>query len=146
MTRRRLHQPRRLGAAAAELALVLPLLALLLLAAIDFARLFYHYAIVTNAARNGALYGSDPVAAAESPYSTTGGLPAAALADATDLDTSPGVSWTNMDDADGNSCVQVTVTYTFWTLISYPGIPNPVNLSRTVQMRVAPTKPSGGSM
>jgi Flp pilus assembly protein TadG len=139
---RRLHRRGRRGAAAVELALVLPLLALLLLAAIDFARFYYHYTIVTNAARNGALYGSDPVAAAESPYYTTGGLSAAALADATDLSPAPGVQWSNSYDADGNPCVVVTVTYTFWTLIGYPGIPNPVNLSQTVQMRVAPVKPS----
>ncbi len=142
MTWRRPHRPRRRGAAAVELALVLPLLALLLLAAIDFARFYYHYDVVTNAARNGALYGSDPVAAAESPYYTSGGLPAAALADATDLNPAPAVTWTNTTDANGNACVQVTVTYTFYTLIDYPGIPNPVYLSRTVQMRVAPSTTS----
>ncbi len=136
---RRLPRPERPGASAVELALVLPLLALLLLGASDFARLFYHYCIVTNAARNGALYASDPVAAAESPYAS---IEDAALADAADLSPPPSVHSTSETDADGNACVAVTVTYTFNTLIDYPGLANPVTLSRTVQFRVAPTTPS----
>jgi Flp pilus assembly protein TadG len=135
----RLSGPGRRGAAAVELALVLPLLGLLLLGAMDFARMFYHYSIVTNAARNGALYASDPLAAAESPYTS---IQDAALADATDVSPAPTVSSTSGTDADGNPYTDVTVTYTFSTLINYPGIPNPVNLGRTVRVRVAPTTSS----
>jgi hypothetical protein len=36
----------------------------------------------------------------------------------------------------------VTVSYTFTTLIPYPGIPNPVTIQRTAQVRVAPATPS----
>ncbi len=139
---RRPHRAARRGAAAVELGLVLPMLALLFLAAIDFARFYYHYQIVTNAARNGALYGCDPVAAVESPYYNAGGLSAAALADATDLGPQPSVNSQTLSDGSGNTYIQVTVTYTFYTLVSYPGIPNPVPLSSTVQMRVAPTTSS----
>ena len=123
----------RRGSSAVELALVLPLLGLLFLITVDFARLYYHYSIVTNCARNGALYGSDPTAAPESPYSD---VTAAALADAPDLSPQPTVSSTNGTDSSGNSYVEVMVVYPFTTISSYPGLPNPINLTRTVRMRV----------
>lgn len=44
---------RRHGATAAELALLLPMLVLVLVGAVDFCRLFFHYTTITNAARNG---------------------------------------------------------------------------------------------
>jgi Flp pilus assembly protein TadG len=129
----------RRGTAAAELALLLPFLGLLLLITIDFARLYYHYTIVTNCARNGALYSSDATAAKESPYAN---VTAAAQADASDLSPLPTVSSTNGTDSAGNAYVEVTVTYPFTTISSYPGLPNPINLTRTVRMRVAPTTPN----
>ncbi|HZV05304.1 MAG TPA: TadE/TadG family type IV pilus assembly protein [Gemmataceae bacterium] len=129
----------RSGSAATELALLLPTLGLVFLFTVDFARLYYHYSIVTNCARNGALYGSDPTAAAESPYSD---LTSAALADAGDLSPQPTVTSTNGTDSSGNAYVQVTVTYPFTTISNYPGLSNPINLTRTVQMRVAPATPN----
>jgi Flp pilus assembly protein TadG len=128
---------RRRGASAVELALLLPVLSLLFVFAVDFARLYYHYSIVTNCARNGALYLSDPTAPLESPYSD---YVAAALADASNLSPQPTV--TNPLSSDP-SYVKVTVTYPFSTIITYPGISNPINLTRTVWMRTAPTLPSG---
>ena len=106
-----------------------------LLFTVDFARLFYHYSIVTNCARNGALYGSDPLAAGESNYAT---LSAAALADASDLSPQPTVTSTTGTDSFGNTYVAVTVKYAFQTLITYPGIPATMTVSRTVQMEVIP--------
>jgi Flp pilus assembly protein TadG len=128
---------KRCGSSAVELALLLPLLGLLFLFTIDFARLYYHYSIVTNCARNGALYASDPRAPVESPYPN---VTAAALADASDLTPQPTVSPPTYS-SDG-STVQVTVTYPFTTISNYPGLPNPINLTRTVQMRVAPLAPN----
>jgi Flp pilus assembly protein TadG len=129
----------RPGSASTELALLLPILGMFLLFTVDFARLYYHYSIVTNCARNGALYGSDPVAAQESNYSS---LSAAALADASDLYPQPTVTSTSGTDGSGNPYVEVTVAYPFSTISSYPGLSNPINLSRTVRMRVAPTAPN----
>src|SRR5579871_3517000 len=129
----------RPGSSSAELALLLPLLGMFLLFTVDFARLYYHYSIVTNCARNGALYGSDPVAAQESNYPT---LSAAALADASDLSPQPTVTSTNGVDSSGNAYVEVTVVYPFQTISNYPGLSNPVNLTRTVRMRVAPSVPN----
>jgi Flp pilus assembly protein TadG len=125
----------RAAASAVELALQLPLLTLLFLGTVDFARLFYHYSIVTNCARNGALYGSDPVAASESGY---GSIQEAALADAGDLSPTPTVTSTDGTDPDGNAYVEVSVSYPFTTLTAYPGLPSPITLTRTVHMRIAP--------
>ncbi len=129
----------RAGSSSTELALLLPILGMFLLFTVDFARLFYHYSIVTNCARNGALYGSDPVAAQESNYAT---LSAATLADASDLSPQPTVTSTTGADTSGNPYVEVTVVYPFQTISNYPGLSNPINLSRTVRMRVAPTIPN----
>ena len=129
----------RAGASAVELALVLPLLAAFFLFTVDFARLYYHYTIVTNCARAGALYAADPTAAAESPYAD---YQAAALADASDLPTAPSVTSTSGVDTDGHAYVEVTVSYPFATISGYPGLPNPVNVTRTVRARVAPAMPS----
>ncbi len=132
---------RRSAASAVELALVLPLLGLLFLITVDFARLYFCYTIVTNCARNGALYGSDPTSAPESPYSS---VTYAAQADAQNngLNPLPTVTSTNGTDTSGNAYVEVTVAYPFWTISNYPGLPNPINVSRTVRMRVAPATPN----
>jgi Flp pilus assembly protein TadG len=135
-----LHRHVRRGAAATELALLLPLLGGLFLVSFDFARLYYHYSIVSNCARNGALYASDPVAAAESKYNS---VTAAAQADANpDLNPLPTVTSTSGTDSAGDPYVEVTVTYPFQTISNYPGLPNPINLSRTVRMRLTPTVPN----
>jgi Flp pilus assembly protein TadG len=90
----------RRGASAVELALMLPILALLFFISVDFARLYYHYSIVTNCARNGALYGSDPFSSIESPYPN---LTSAALADATNLSPQPTVTSATGVDTSGNT-------------------------------------------
>jgi Flp pilus assembly protein TadG len=128
----------RCGASAVELALVLPVLGLLFVFAVDFARLYFYYSIITNCARNGALWASDPTAALESPY---GNATAAALADwPAHVSPTPTVTPPHPELSTPN--VQVTVTWPFTTLLSYPGLPNPINLTRTVQMRKAPSAPN----
>ncbi len=117
----------RRGAAAAELALLAPLLLFVLIVAIDFCRLFFAYTIITNAARNGALYAIAPT---QSPYNN---VTAAALADASDLNPAPTV----LPPTYGNATVSVTVQYQFNMISSYLGFSN-VNLSRQVTMRMAP--------
>jgi Flp pilus assembly protein TadG len=51
---------RRRGGAAAELALLLPVITFIFIVAIDFCRLFYAWNVITNCARNGALWQSGP--------------------------------------------------------------------------------------
>jgi len=131
---------RRRGGAATELAVWLPLLVFVLIVAIDFCRLFFDYTIITNAARNGALWASDSLAPSKSPYTT---VQDAALADANNLN--PALTAANVTLSTGTvggyQEVRVTVQYQFNMISTYLGFSN-VNLSRTVWMRVAPVTPN----
>lgn len=140
MMRQPTRRPDRRGAAAVELALLLPFLSLLGLGAVDFARVFHAYATITTCARNGAIYASDPTASANSPYAN---YAAAAVADGASLIpqlTAAGVSSTNGSDAYGGY-VAVTVTYQLPMLTGLLGSSSQT-LSRTVRMRVVPTSPN----
>ena len=128
---------RRWGSSTVEFAVVLPFLAFTVVVAVDFARVFRHNQIVTNCARNGALYGSfDATHSLDAD-----GIKKAALADAGNLTPTPDVSSTTGVDAAGDPYVQVTVTSQFQTVVNYPGIPTAVSIPRTVQMRVASLLP-----
>src|SRR5262249_38652771 len=59
----------RRGAAAVELAVLLPFLAFLFVIAVDWSRIFYYSMTVTNCARNGALWAGDPYTTTLRPYS-----------------------------------------------------------------------------
>jgi Flp pilus assembly protein TadG len=135
----------RRGAAAVEFALLLPFLTVFLLGTIDFARLFYHYITISNCARNGALWASDPYAnpalgtvtsaTTQSPYAD---VTAAALADS-NLSPTPTVSAiASGTDSAGNVTKGVTVNYTFTPFSKYLGMSS-VAISREVWMRVLPT-------
>jgi Flp pilus assembly protein TadG len=136
---------RRQGGAAAELALMLPLLCVMLIGAIDFCRLFYAWNIITNCARNGALWLSDPYSNGalppiQSPYTS---YQDAALADANYLSpalTTSNISTSTGTDGQGNATAIVTVTYQFNMVSSYLGFGS-VNLQRSVAMRVQPQWP-----
>jgi len=130
---------RRSGVAVVELAVLLPLLVLLFLLTIDFARIFYFSVSLTNCARAGALYACDPVTADESPFPSA---EAAALADATNLSPQPTITSSNGTDSFGRPYVAVTAAFTFNTVTGFPGIPNQVPLSRTVKMYVAANTPN----
>ena len=140
MRRARRSRP---ATAAVELAVLLPFLMFIFLLAVDWARVFYYSVVITNCARQGALYESDPVAMTHSPYAT---VTDAALADAPDLQPPPTVTTTSTSppllDAAGNPYVDVTVTWQFVTVTNYPGIGSGVTLSRTVRTRVAPVTPN----
>jgi hypothetical protein len=127
---------RRPAAAAAELAMLMPFLMFLCVIATDWARLFYYTVTVEACARNGALYACDPVAQAQSPYTS---VQQAALAEAPTLNTTATVTSANTTDAAGNPAVLVTVSVPFKTLTNFPGMPSAQTLTRRVQMRAAPT-------
>jgi Flp pilus assembly protein TadG len=137
---------RQRGAAAAEFAIMVPFLAFILIIAIDFCRLFFAYNTVTNSARNGALWASDPfangtVTPSQSPYAT---VQAAALADANNLNpalTAANITQTSGTDGQGNATVVIKVQYPFKMITSYLGF-STVNLSRQVTMRIAPQAPN----
>ncbi len=141
---------RRRGHAAAELALLLPFLCLVCLIAVDYARIINAQVKITNCARNGALYLANQTSYS-TVYSGTSGYVQAAKADADGLTpltvTSypdpasvtwpPGANWPSAaKDTYGNPYVTVTVTYTFTTLVNYPGIPSSTTLSRSVSMPI----------
>ena len=135
------------GQAIAEMAAVTPVLVLLLLAAVDFGRLYYTNIEVVNAARAGAQYGSQSVTtAANAP-----GMRAAALQDASNV---PGMSavgsqctcetGSNVTACPASYCtnspnatfVIVNTTATYSTIVSYPGIPHTTTLTGKAVMIV----------
>jgi Flp pilus assembly protein TadG len=121
-----------------ELAILLPLLALLFVIAVDFGRVFYFSVTLQNCARAGALYASDWYVADESPFAN---VQEAALADATDL--SPAPTITTQDGTDGGrSYVEVTAAYPFHSITQFPGIPHQMNLTRSVRMYHAAITPN----
>jgi Flp pilus assembly protein TadG len=127
----------RNGAAVVELAILLPLLAFLFVIGVDFARVYKHTLTLTNSARNGAHEGSrGPSASLDDARITL-----AALADARDMTPPPTVAIRRFAESDGSNHIEVTVSWTFETITTYPGVPSPLNLTRTVQMRVAPAVP-----
>ena len=125
----------RKAVAAVELAVLLPLIAFLFVTAVDYARIFYYSQVIENCARQGALWACDEKGNAQNLYPD---VTTAALADAPNLSPQPTATEAFGTDAAGNSYVSVTVTWTFQTITNYPGVPNSVTLTRTVQMRVAP--------
>lgn len=141
---RRTGRPARAGrrarwaAVAIEFAIVVPLLAFVAVVAVDFARVFYFTMTLWNCARQGALYGSDALAAQHSPYAN---LTSAALADAANLSPPPVISSSTGTDGAGNAVISVTAGGTFSMVAHYPGVGHSFALSRTVQMRITPTLP-----
>jgi Flp pilus assembly pilin Flp len=135
---RRYNQDARRGAAAAELAVIVPFLAFVLVIAADFARIFYYSVTLAASARQGAICYSDLVTAPQSPYVN---YTAAVLSDATNLNPQPTVTTNSVPDGLGNVYMSFTASGTFSTVTGYPGIPKTVNLSRTVMMRIPRSVP-----
>src|SRR4051812_39402725 len=81
----RRSRTQRRGAAAAELAIVVPFLAFMFVVAVDYCRIFYAIQVIENAARCGAMFASSTVSTAST---TSPALAAqqAALAEAVSLD------------------------------------------------------------
>lgn len=132
------------GQSVVELALVLPLIALLLVAVCDFARLFYASIGVADAARAGVQYGAQNRATAVD-YT---GMQQAALNDGSGISnlsatassfcqcSGTTVSCSSPGCAKPDNFVQVTVSATFDTILTYPGIPQPATLSSTAVIEV----------
>jgi len=123
--------------AAVELAIPLPLLVFVFLVAVDFCRIFYFVLTVENCARNGALWACDAYGQTESPYAN---VTTAARADFPESSRSQ-LSVTDPASVikkDGIEYVQVTCTYSFQTITSYPGIAGPWNIQRSAWARVVP--------
>jgi|ERR1051326_2622168 Flp pilus assembly protein TadG len=122
----------RRATATVELAILLPFLAIIFFMAVDYGRIFYYTQVLDNCARNGAAWLADSNSATKSPYLT---VTAAAQADASNLSTLPSVSSSSGTDANNHPWVKCTVTWTFTTVVNYPGVPSSVSLTRSCQMR-----------
>jgi Flp pilus assembly protein TadG len=140
-----------IGQSVVEFAIVVPILALLLVAASDFSRVFFYSIAVNNAARAGAQYGSQSVITAID----TGGMQTAATNDGSNI---PGisalakqctceVSTVKKCDSSYNcaayptaSFVEVDTTATFNTLVNYAafGLTNSFTLNGKAIMQVQP--------
>jgi hypothetical protein len=151
----KLKRQERRGTVTAEFTVVLTFILMpLCMITIDFARLFYHYTVISNCARNGALWASDPLsnldpsiwptkpADSESPYAN---LTQAVLADAGNLTPAPRINPidpTYGTDASGNMTVSVTVTYDFTMLSPFLFGYDTFPIARTETMRVLPKTPN----
>ncbi len=142
------HRSRRSirGAAAGELVMVLPILVLIVLACVDFGRFAYSYIALTNATRAGAAYGIMNTYCSTCQTNTypswVAGIKTAAQQemngqigyDSSKLIVSDPVVTV---ESSGLRNVQLTVTYPFKTLMSWPGIPSStINMQRSVTMRL----------
>jgi Flp pilus assembly protein TadG len=136
----RVHGPqRRRGAAAAELAVLLPVLVTLVLGSIDFGRFAHSYIAVTNAARAGAAFASFNRYTSNTQSDWQSGVQDAVtdeIGQLSGFDSSKlGVTVTTTTESDGLRRVSVTVSYPFNTLVTWGYIPASTTLQRTVAIR-----------
>jgi len=127
------------GAAAAEFALVLPVLMTLVLACVDFGRFAYHHIAITNAARAGAEYGI------MNPYVASGSSAWQSAIQTTarnELTNQTNCTPTNLTttttvtiESNGLRRVRVVASYSsFQTIVSWPGIPSSSVLTARVDV------------
>ena len=137
------------GSAAVETAAVLPFLMLLAVGTIDLGRVAYATVYVTSAAANGAQYGSRSIDSANDSEGVRNaalldnqGYSANALAKLSSTynftSTNPAVTSSVSTDEFGNRYIRVTTSYTFPTLLRYPGLPQNVAMTSAVSMPILP--------
>jgi Flp pilus assembly protein TadG len=138
MRHRCLRCPRR-GSTAVEFVIVLPLLIVLCLTSVDFGRFLYAYIALGNSGRVGSEYGATRrydsssatawkqhlVDASREDFGTLGGV------DVSELELQVSLA----DDSYGLTRIAVTVSYPFMTVVSWPFIPRPLTLRRTITFR-----------
>jgi len=141
----RTHLYFRRAQSTVELALLLPLVALVMVAAADFARVYYMSTALVSAARAGVQYGAQSTTAA----SDTAGMKQAALNDASNLSGLTAIASnfcecppsTSHVTCSSTTCsgmemyVQVNTSAQFQTLVHYPGIASTVTLNKSALMR-----------
>jgi Flp pilus assembly protein TadG len=136
------------GQSYVELAFALPVLAIVLVVAADFGRLFYTYVEVINAARAAAQYGSNSVVTA----ADSTGMIAAAKQDGVNIanltvtasQCTCGTATASVPACSSNYCtndpqgnyVVVNAQAPFSTITKYPGVPSSVTLKSQAVMQV----------
>jgi Flp pilus assembly protein TadG len=139
----------RAGQSAVEFAMILPVLIVLLLVALDFARLYNMGLAVTDAARAGAQYGAQNPATAVNvlaiEQAACNSMPNVACTPGTNAIASSfcQCSGTTVSCTSPGTCatyvqnfVQVTTSATFSTIVPYPGIPSSIPLTGSATMQV----------
>ncbi len=136
---------RRRGAAAVELAMILPVLMTIVLGCVDFGRFAYNYIAVTNAARAGAAYG---IMNNYSPTTLAAWKAGIGQAARDEMEQQTGYSSSNLvvtvpnpvADANNFRSVKVTASYPFTTIVNWNWpllrIPSSFDLARGVEMRL----------
>ncbi|HUE74888.1 MAG TPA: TadE/TadG family type IV pilus assembly protein [Pirellulaceae bacterium] len=129
----------RRAAAAVEFAIVLPLLITVFLGMTDFGRFGYSAIALANSARSGAAYAS------MNPYDSSNQAAWHARvrqAAVDELSQSPAfdaskltITATSTPESSGLRRVSVVAAYPFETIISWPLVPNSIDLKQTVVMR-----------
>jgi Flp pilus assembly protein TadG len=136
---------RRGGAAATELALLLPVLVLVVLGCVDFGRFAYNYIAVTNAARAGASYGAMNNYTASTQPTWVAGIKQTARDEMSQQVGSGNISnlqvtVTPITDANGLHRVRVAASYPFTTVVTWNfgglGLPHTLNLQQQAEMRL----------
>lgn len=136
------------GQSYVELAFALPVLAIILVVAADFGRLFYTYVEVINAARAAAQYGSNSVVTA----ADSSGMIAAAKQDGVNIanltvtasECTCGTATASVLACSSNYCtndpqgnyVVVNAQAPFSTITKYPGVPSSITLKSQAVMQV----------
>jgi Flp pilus assembly protein TadG len=135
-------QPPR-GVVMLELALVLTILLMLLVAVIDLGRFTYFYVALTQSVGAGARYASFHPVTTASTASYNAATRNAVLDDmqgvwgydAADLTVSNPVVVTESDSYKFRR-VSLAASYQFQPVVAWPGLPSTITLTRTVTMRV----------
>ncbi len=135
------------GAVGVEFALVAPVLIIMLLIAVDFGAGMYEQQRIIGAARAGAQFAVLSTANAQDETLIQTAVANASQKDASELDitseffcqcqSGTGVSCTGTCDGDAPEVyVRVTVQYQHETLLSYPGLDNPMTLTAESEFRL----------
>jgi Flp pilus assembly protein TadG len=140
------RRERQRGSVIIELTLLTPLLFALVLGVGDFCRVFYTSVAVSNAARAGAQFAlakkayGDPTAIETAARNDSGANIPVTVNSSYYCRCPDGsgfvVSCSPLPACQYQAWVSVTTTYTFNTMVNWPGIPNSTALSSTAQMRI----------
>ncbi len=126
----------RPGAAAVELVILLPFLALMFAAAVDFARVFFATQVLDSAASTGASYASGTAWVPPSTTTPTAAAVAAAVAEGAGLVPALTADQVTVSISGGVATVTVQYNFPLFTGFLVPG--GAVALQRTAVVPVAP--------
>ncbi len=123
------------GQAIVETALILPVLLIVLIASFDGARALLAGSVIQSAAQAGAQYG----ALSSSNAADASGIASTVRAEVVlpqATGTNPTVTSSTGTDAQGETQLTVSATYTMTALLPYPGLPSTFTITRRAVVQV----------